>query len=99
MQTLLECKLRCFTLRRLFAGYWTVLDEQQMRQVEQRVDEATRQIAMESGPAELAYWKEMVELLQQALGHLELLYHQRTVRLEERADEAEMMCMMRTVVL
>jgi hypothetical protein len=99
MQTLQKCGLRCFTLRQIFAGYWTVLDEKQMREVEQRVDDATRQIAMESDPAELAYWMEMVELLQQAVDHLELLYHQRTVRLEERADEAEMMQMMRTVVL
>ena len=91
--------MRCFSLRQGFASYWNLLDEQQMVQVEHRLDQATREIALETDPSELQHWLDMVDLLEQALQHLEHLYQHRAMEQEAVADERDMMNMMRNVAI
>lgn len=86
-------------MRQRFAGYWNLLDEHQMVQVEHQLKLAESEIALENDPTELQHWLEMVDLLEQALQHLEHLYQHRAMEQEAVADERDMMDMMRTVAI
>ena len=89
MQQILSQKVRCFSLQSQLRGYQYLLSAEEWRRFESQLQSGVDDITVDT---EQQYWAAMVDLLEQALAHLESLF-------SCHVEECEMAGMMAQVAL